>query len=189
MIAVYRSLLLILFLGGMLSTTFCVTISGAEDCGCSSRPTKAQIEEFMWYADVYNFLHGNEYYPPYYFGIPAYSQVSITGNASYLLNEANDLYLAGSYEKATKSYLEAVRLDPSSSTGWLNMANSLYFLGRYQESLDAYNAVLKLEPQNENALRGKDTVLSAIDVERKSVKRKDDAALDNRSAAWEEGIR
>ena len=160
--AVHRSLLLILFLGWMFGAATCIACSGTEDCSCSSHSTKAQIEERMWYADAYNFLYGDEYYQPYYFGIPAYSQASSTGNAIYWLNYANDLYLAGSYEKATESYLKAVRLDSSLTEGWLNMANSLYFLNRYQESLDAYNAVLKLEPQNANAMRGKDLVLSAI---------------------------
>jgi tetratricopeptide (TPR) repeat protein len=166
--AIHRSLLLILLLGGTFGAVECITGLGTDDCHYWNHPTKAEIQEFMWYADAYNFLHGDEYYQPYYFGIPAYSQPPSAGNANYWLNEANGLYLAGSYEKASESYLEAVRLDPSLREGWLNMANSLYFLGRYQESLDAYNAVLKLEPQNANALRGKGQVLSSIDVERKA---------------------
>ena len=87
-----------------------------------------------------------------------------TGNstADYWLNDANRLYLTGSYEQAAESYAKAVNLDPSLSEGWLNLGNSLYYLGKYQASLNAYNTALRLEPRNANALSGKDRALLAL---------------------------
>ena len=79
-----------------------------------------------------------------------------------MLNDANVLYLNGSYQQAAESYAKAVNIDPSLSEGWLNLGNSLYFLGRYQESLDAYVALLNQEPTNANALAGKNKTLSAL---------------------------
>ena len=82
--------------------------------------------------------------------------------ADYWLNDANRLYLTGSYEQAAKSYAKAVNLDPSLLAGWLNLGNSLYYMSKYQASLNAYNALLKLEPQNADALAGKSLALLAL---------------------------
>jgi tetratricopeptide (TPR) repeat protein len=126
-----------------------------------------EMEEYMWYRDAYNFLHSDD--DGYFYSnaaptykIPAYNQNIGSGTAKYWFDDANRLYLVGSYEKAAESYAQAVTLDPSQLQGWLNLGNSLYFLGRYQASLNAYDALLKLDPQNTNALAGKSQALLAL---------------------------
>jgi tetratricopeptide (TPR) repeat protein len=126
-----------------------------------------EVEEYMWYMDAYYFLHSDDdgyFYPDVLatYNLPAYNQNIGSGTAKYWLDDANRLYLVGSYEKAAESYARAVNLDPSLSQCWLNLGNSLYFLGRYQASLNAYDAVLRLDPKNANALAGKSQALSAL---------------------------
>ena len=156
----------ILFLMVAISTL--TTCLGMWDCYGSYYPKLTpEMEEYMWYRDAYYFLHSDDdgyFYPnvmPTY-NVPAYNQNIGSSTARYWLDDANRLYLVGSYDKAAESYARAVNLDPSLLDGWLNLGNSLYFLSRYQASLNAYDAVLRLEPQNVNALAGKSQALSAL---------------------------
>lgn len=147
-----RQLLLTSILFFMVAVSALSTSLGSWDWyGSGYHKLTPEIEEYMWYMDAYYFLHSddNEYF--------------YSNTARYWLDDANRLYLVGSYEKAAESYARAVNLDPSLLEGWLNLGNSLYFLGRYQASLNAYNAILRLEPQNVNALAGKSQVLLALD--------------------------
>jgi tetratricopeptide (TPR) repeat protein len=162
-----------------------VTDLGMCDCheSCNYGHYGNLYEERLWYDDIYNFLYcdcSSPQYPYYYdinaqpnnYSAPAqpdnydllasYQATSNNDTANFWLNEADKLYLAGSYEDAVASYAKAVKLNPSLSMGWLNMGNAFYLMNRYQESLDAYNAALKLEPQNANALHGKVQALSAL---------------------------
>jgi tetratricopeptide (TPR) repeat protein len=131
-------------------------------------PTQSEIEQAKWNSDIYYFLNCDNcdnLYPSAYKAAnrnPVSNQVADNTTASYWLDNANKLYLAGYYEQAAASYAKALKLDPSQSVGWINMANSLYFLGRYQESLDAYNAVIASDPLNANAILGKGKVLMAM---------------------------
>jgi tetratricopeptide (TPR) repeat protein len=159
-------LTLILFL--MVTVSTFTTCLGMWDYYGSCYPKLTpEVEEYMWYRDAYYFLYSDDdgyFYPdvlPTY-NLPAYNQNIGSGTAKYWLDDANRLYLVGSYEKAAESYARAVNLDPSLSQCWLNLGNSLYFLGRYQASLNAYGAVLRLDPQNANALTGKSQALSAL---------------------------
>ena len=136
---------------------------------CDDWPSSIQAasDEAGWRSDIYYFMNydncdnvnsvcgANN-------GIHPLNQTIGNSTADYWLNDANRLYLTGSYEQAAESYAKAVNLDPSLSVGWLNLGNSLYFLGSYQASLNAYNAALKLEPRNANALSGKNKVLLAL---------------------------
>lgn len=128
---------------------------------------QAASDEAGWRSDIYYFLNcdncnsinsvcgaSNHNYVS--------NQTASNATTDYLLGSANQLYLAGSYEKAAESYAKALNMDPSLSDGWLNLGNSLYFLGRYQASLNAYNASLRLEPKNSNALAGKSLALLAL---------------------------
>lgn len=131
-------------------------------------PTQSEIDQAMWNSEIYYFLNYDNcdnLYPSAYRAAnrnPVPNQVANNTTASYWLDNANKLYLAGYYEQAAASYAKAVKLDPSQSVGWINMANSLYFMGRYQESLDAYNTVIASDPLNANAILGKGKVLTAI---------------------------
>jgi tetratricopeptide (TPR) repeat protein len=113
----------------------------------------------------YNYSTPTSIQPPNYYQAFTSEQVvdnSTNDAAYYWLNDANKLYLKGSYEQATTSYAKALELDPSFSDGWLNMGNALSFLHRYQEALDAYDSVLELDHQNANAFRGKAQALLAL---------------------------
>jgi len=134
-------------------------------------PTQSEIEQSMWNSEIYYFLNYDNcdnLYPAAYNAAnsnPVSNQVANAANnttASYWLDNANKLYLAGYYDQAAASYAKALKLDSSQSVGRINMANSLYFLGRYQESLDAYNAVIASDPLNANAILGKGKVLMAM---------------------------
>jgi tetratricopeptide (TPR) repeat protein len=133
-------------------------------------PTQSEIEQSMWNSEIYYFmnydncdnLNPSAYTAANRNPVPNQTANNATATASYWLDNANKLYLAGYYDQAAVSYDKAVKLDPSQSDGWINMANSLYFLGRYQESLDAYNAVIASDPLNANAILGKGKVLMAI---------------------------
>jgi tetratricopeptide (TPR) repeat protein len=131
-------------------------------------PTQSEIDQAMWNSETYYFLNYDDcdnMYPSAYKAAnrnPVHNQVENNTTASYWLDNANKLYLAGYYEQAAASYAQVEKLDPSISEGRINMANSLYFLGRYQESLDAYNAVIASDPLNANAILGKGKVLMAI---------------------------
>jgi tetratricopeptide (TPR) repeat protein len=122
-------------------------------------PSKASKEQAMWEAEAYAWLYSdNSYYTPYStynYGTPvSYVAVGGYGTATYWLNEANRLYLTGSYEQAAAMYTRAVNLNPSLLAAWLNLGNALYFLGKYNESLNAYESVMRLNPQNANAWQG-----------------------------------
>jgi len=131
-------------------------------------PTQSEIDQEKWNLDTYYFLNYDNcdnMYPPAYKAAnrnPVSNQAVNNTTASYWLDNANKLYLAGYYEQAAASYAKALKLDSSQSVGRINMANSLYFLGRYQESLDAYNAVIASDPLNANAILGKGKVLMAL---------------------------
>jgi tetratricopeptide (TPR) repeat protein len=131
-------------------------------------PTQSEIEQRMWNSEIYYFLNYDNcdnLYPPAYTPTnrnPVPSLVANNTSASYWMDNADKLYLAGYYDQAAASYAKAVKLDPSQTVGWINMANSLYFLGRYKESLDAYNAVIASDPLNANAILGKGKVLMAM---------------------------
>ena len=111
-----------------------------------SCPSRADREQAMWDAEMYAWLNSDYDY----------------GTATYWFNEANRLYLAGSYEQAAIIYTRAVNINPSLPVAWLNLGNSLYFLGRYQESLDAFEAALSQNPQDANAWQGKGLDLMAL---------------------------
>jgi tetratricopeptide (TPR) repeat protein len=131
-------------------------------------PTQSEAEQEMWRSEIYYFLNYDNcdnLYPSAYKAAnrnPVSNQAVNNTTASYWLDNANTLYLAGYYEQAAASYAKALKLDSSQSVGRINMANSLYFLGRYQESLDAYNTVIASDPLNANAILGKGKVLMAI---------------------------
>jgi tetratricopeptide (TPR) repeat protein len=151
-----------------------VTISTLPTClgvwdyyGLDHPKLTPEMEQRMWYWDAYSFLHSDDdfhFYPnvkPIYYA-PTYSENINYGSPRYWLDDANKLYLIGSYEEAAKSYAKAVNIDPSLLDGWLNLGNSLYFLGRYQASLNAYETVLQQDPQNANAKAGKNQALLAL---------------------------
>jgi tetratricopeptide (TPR) repeat protein len=179
------SLLLIAALAWTILEPALVTSFGTCDyCGWDDHHTLSEREQqHIWMREAFDFLYGDCYYwgfqpyyyslpnyyqasnyyrAPYYYQIPVASQPESNNTADYWLNKGNGFYLAGSYDQATTSYAEAVKLDPYLPEGWLNMGNALYFLGRYQESLNAYDAVLGLEPQNVNALNGESQALLAL---------------------------
>ncbi len=171
---------LIVALVVILLTPSWITAQGFGDCfrsNCYS--SRAEWQQRLWYADIYNFLYGDcncyyanngQYYPPYAGESTAASAAnaatdnskSAGDDAASLLDNANVLYLTGSYEQAAELYAKAVNLDPTLSKGWLNLGNCLYFLGRYQASLDAYESLLNREPDNANALAGKNNALLAL---------------------------
>lgn len=122
-------------------------------------PSRADREQAIWEAEAYSWLYSdNTYYSPVgpfiyetpvsYIGVGSYS------NANYWLDEANRLYLAGSYEQAAALYVRALNLNPSLLAGWLNLGNALCLLGRYNESLNAYDSVIRQNPQNAPAWQG-----------------------------------
>jgi tetratricopeptide (TPR) repeat protein len=130
-------------------------------------PSQVSIEQAMWEAEAYAWLHSDNTYSspvsPYNYGTPAsYVVVGIYGTAAYWLNQANKLYLAGSYEQAATMYGRALNLSPSLYGAWLNLGNALYFLGRYNESLNAYDSVIRLNSQNALAWQGKGLDLLAL---------------------------
>jgi tetratricopeptide (TPR) repeat protein len=164
MLCQVKSLPLILALVIVFMESALFSSSGMYDCYCSGHPIRTDIQERMWYMEAYNFLYGDYCYGPNDYdyhsdGIQYLSQTPNSSSANFWFNEANKLYLSGSYEKAVESYSIALNLDPSRFEGWLNMANALYFLNRFQESLTSYDIALKLEPTNAYALRGKNQVL------------------------------
>lgn len=174
-------LVLVVALVVILLTPSWITAQGFGDCFrsncCSAR---ADWQQRLWYADIYNFLYGDcncyyanhgLYHPPYEGETADASAASAATDspkpsgedAANLMDEANVLYLTGSYEQAAELYAKAVNLDPTISKGWLNLGNCLYFLGRYQASLDAYEALLSRESDNANALAGKNNALLALE--------------------------
>ncbi len=146
--------------------SFCLTISANCDYNWASNSAYPEGEQSFWYSEIYSFLNCNTLSPTTcgaHTGATVLNQTKGNNTAIYWLNDANGLYLSGSYELAVVSYAKALKLNSSLPDGWLSMGNSLYFLGRYQESLNAYNAVLNLEPKNPDALLGKEKALLAID--------------------------
>jgi tetratricopeptide (TPR) repeat protein len=172
------SLLLMVAVVGTFMAPAGATCSG---CGCYTwHPTEAEIQQWQWMKEATCFLYSDDCYcgtvAPYYFGTSAGStsvsrtpaitfastQTPADDTAEYWLKQANEFYLAGSYEQAVESYAKAVEIDPNNLDGWLNMGNAYFFMSRYEEALNAYNSVLNLDPQNENAWLGKSKALSAL---------------------------
>ena len=117
-------------------------------------PSRATIEQAMWDAEVNQFLHGDDAYCP--------TCIQSGNTADYWINQANNYYLAGSYDNAATMYTRAIAIDPSRSDAWLNLGNSLYFLGRYDESVTAFDEVIKLDPNNPNAWQGRGLALQKL---------------------------
>jgi tetratricopeptide (TPR) repeat protein len=165
------SLLLKATLAGLFIGSAIMTASASWGCygyGCNY-PTSAQVQQHLWDIEAYRFLYCDQcyssyvpIYPTYQYITPTSSQILENGTSQYWQAKGDELYLAGSYEKAAAAYSEAVKLDPYLADCWLNLGNSLYFLGKYQEALNSYNAALALNPQNENALQGKTQSLLAL---------------------------
>jgi tetratricopeptide (TPR) repeat protein len=162
---IHRLYLLLIFVPALM---FMVSVMfGGVRCDDWPSSIQAASDEAGWRSDIYYFLNydncdnvnsvcgANN-------GIHPFNRTIGNSTADYWLNDANRLYLTGSYEQAAESYAKAVNLDPSLSEGWLNLGNSLYYLDKYQASLNAYNALLKLEPQNADALAGKSHALLAL---------------------------
>jgi tetratricopeptide (TPR) repeat protein len=162
---IHRLYLLLIFVPALM-VMVSVMLGGVR---CDDWPSSIQAasDEAGWRADAYYFMN--------YDNCDNVNSVCEANNvthplngtignstADYWLNDANRLYLTGSYEQAAKSYAKAVNLDPSLLAGWLNLGNSLYYMSKYQASLNAYNALLKLEPQNADALSGKNKALLAL---------------------------
>ncbi|MGD0955150.1 MAG: tetratricopeptide repeat protein [Methanotrichaceae archaeon] len=162
---IHRLYLLLIFVPALMLMVS-VMLDGVR---CDDWPSSIQAasDEAGWRSDAYYFMNydncdnvnsvcgANN-------GTHPLNRTTGNSNADYWLNDANRLYLTGSYEQAAESYAKAVNLDPSLSKGWLNLGNSLYYLGKYQASLNTYNAALRLEPKNANALSGKDRALLAL---------------------------
>jgi len=163
--------------------------SAAFDCACNYDGwchLSPDEEQCIWNAEAFHFIYGHQWYGDYFepwnYGYPYYgpasygpayynaagnnlarSNGSIVDNyANYWLENADELYIAGSYDQAAASYARAVQLNPFLLEGWINMGNALYFLGKYEDSLSAYDAALGLEPQNANALMGRNQALAAL---------------------------
>jgi tetratricopeptide (TPR) repeat protein len=161
-----QRILLFQILSLMILISLCFTILANCDCNRPSDSAYPEEDQSFWYSEINSFLNCDTASPTTYgahTGVPALNQTAGNNTANYWLNDANGLYLSGSYEQAVVSYAKALKLNSSLPNGWLNMGNSLYFLGRYQESLNAYNAVLNLEPKNPDALLGKKRALLDID--------------------------
>lgn len=119
-------------------------------------PSRATIEQEMWEAEVSMFLNSDDYYS----NCPSCVQSGNT--ASYWMNQANNYYLAGSYQNAVTMYNRALSIDPNLADAWLNLGNSLYFLSRYDEAVAAYDQVIKLDSQNPNAWQGRGMALQKL---------------------------
>jgi tetratricopeptide (TPR) repeat protein len=166
-----RSLLLIVVLAGLFISSAMMTASAYWGCygyGCNYL-ARAQAEQHLWDSEAYKFLYCDQCdssfaptYQTYQYPTPTSSQILENGTSQYWQANGDELYLAGSYEKAAAAYSNAVKLDLYLAKSWLNLGNSLYFLGKYQEALNSYNAALALNPQNENALQGKTMSLLAL---------------------------
>lgn len=136
-------------------------------------PGKSYYEQALWNAEAYNFLYGDADYIPHpstYTVNPAtVNPAPASGyqtlgyqTPGYWLNEANRLYIGGSYSQAIELYYRTVNLDPDLFEAWLNLGSSLYLTGRYQESLAAYDSALRLQPGNANAWNGEGLALMAL---------------------------
>jgi tetratricopeptide (TPR) repeat protein len=160
----------------------CLASCGYDDCDDWYHLGLAGAEQNNWYNEIFCFMNycgdgAQQILVPYNYGIPTSSQplnyyraftpdqpadYDANGSAYYWLNDANRLYLKGSFEQAVASYAKALKLDASLSDGWLGMGNALSLLHRYQEALDAYDSVLKLDQQNADAIQGKARALLAL---------------------------
>jgi len=68
------------------------------------------------------------------------------------------------WQLALKDADTSIAMEPTFVKGWSRKAGVHFFLKEYHKAMDAYNAILKLEPDNEEAKRGLDQVVGAINM-------------------------
>ncbi|MBN1603719.1 MAG: tetratricopeptide repeat protein [Chitinispirillaceae bacterium] len=68
-----------------------------------------------------------------------------TNGTSYL-EEGNQLYRDGNYEKAVTSFHKAISNNENAALSWFNLGNALYQTGKIQKSISCYESAVEYAP-------------------------------------------
>ena len=90
------------------------------------------------------------------------SQMVTEDSIKNLIEQGEEYYNSGHYEKALRCCEAAVELDPQYARAWNNKGRSLSRLGRPEEALRCYDKALEIEPQYAVAWHNKGDVLSDL---------------------------
>ncbi|MFX0136699.1 MAG: tetratricopeptide repeat protein [Candidatus Hodarchaeota archaeon] len=64
------------------------------------------------------------------------------------------------YKKSIKYWEEALKIDPSFSTGWVMMGQAYEKLLQWERSIECYDKALQINPQDSDAKLGRDQLVS-----------------------------
>lgn len=129
----------------ILLTPSWIAAQGSEDCFKSNcHFTKAEWQQRLWYADIYNFLYGdcNCYYARHGLYYPPYAGESSDTSASALADASADTSAASTSTDSADSS-KSNEEDPVSL---MDKANVLYLTGSYEQASLLYAKAVNLDP-------------------------------------------
>ena len=83
-------------------------------------------------------------------GITSGCSVYQQGQVEKLVNDANDLSLAGNYDAAIAKYSDAIDLDPNYARAYAGRGIAYHFKKQYSQAITDYTIAIGLDPQDEN---------------------------------------
>ena len=132
----------------ILLTPSWIAAQGSEDCFKSNcHSARADWQQRLWYADIYNFLYGDcncyyarhgLYYPPYA-GVSTDTSKAASAEASSDTSDAGAAINSADSTDSSKSKDE----DPASL---MDRANVLYLTGSYEQASELYAKAVNLDP-------------------------------------------
>jgi tetratricopeptide (TPR) repeat protein len=129
----------------ILLTQSWIAAQGSEDCfrsNCYS--AKADWQQRLWYADIYNFLYGdcNCYYARHGLYYPPYAGVRTDTSAAALADRSLDTSVASTATDSTDSS----KSEEEDSASLMDKANVLYLTGSYEQASLLYAKAVNLDP-------------------------------------------
>lgn len=132
----------------ILLTPSWIAAQGSEDCFKSNcYYSRADWQQRLWYADIYNFLYGdcNCYYARHGLYYPPYAGVSTGTSAAASVDASSDTSAASAAINSVDSPDSSKSKDEDSAS-LMDRANVLYLTGSYEQASLLYAKAVNLDP-------------------------------------------
>lgn len=132
----------------ILLTPSWIAAQGSEDCFKSNcHYTRADWQQRLWYADIYNFLYGdcNCYYERHGLYYPPYAGVSTGASAAALTEPSSDTSAASAAINSADSPDSSKSKDEDSAS-LMDRANVHYLTGSYEQASLLYAKAVNSDP-------------------------------------------
>mgnify|MGYP001160691564 CR=1 FL=1 len=135
----------------ILLTPSWIAAQGSEDCFKSNcHYTRADWQQRLWYADIYNFLYGdcNCYYARHGLYYPPYAGVSTGTSAAASADASSDTSAASAAINSADSTdsTDSSKSNDEDSASLMDRANVLYLTGSYEQASLLYAKAVNLDP-------------------------------------------